>query len=145
MNSSGRAKTESPGAVVRPELWNLPPSGMARLRVLLARAFRRRCPLCGAKGIFKNWFTIHERCPNCGYQFARESGYFLGAYPLNLVAAEIIPIGAMIALLIWTDISWILLEAILIPLAVGLPFLFFPYAQMIWMAIDLFITPVNQR
>jgi uncharacterized protein (DUF983 family) len=136
----------SPATVTEhPELRDLPSSGWPRLRVLLARAAGRRCPLCGAKGIFKNWFTMKERCPRCGYHFARESGYFLGSYPLNLIAAEIIPVGLMVALLVWTDISWILLEAILIPLAVGLPFLLFPYAQMLWMAIDLFITPVNQR
>ncbi|MCC6792791.1 MAG: DUF983 domain-containing protein [Thermomicrobiales bacterium] len=145
MSSNANAGTETAGTVVRPEYWNLPSSGLSRLRVLLARAFRRRCPLCGSSGIFKNWFTIKDRCPRCGYQYARESGYFLGAYPLNLVAAELIPVLLMVGLLVWTDVSWILLEAILIPLAVGLPFLFFPYAQMVWLAIDLFITPVNQR
>lgn len=133
------------GVVEHPELRDLPLSGWPRLRVLLARALQRRCPLCGHDKIFKNWFTMQERCPRCGYHFARESGYFLGSYPLNLIAAEIIPVGLMIALLIWSDISWIWLEVILIPTAVGLPFLFFPYAQMVWMAIDLFITPVNQR
>jgi uncharacterized protein (DUF983 family) len=137
--------TLPPPVIERPELRNLPPSGLARLRVLLARAFRRRCPECGGRGIFSSWFTMKSNCPSCGYQFARESGYFLGAYPLNLVAAEIGPIGLMVALLVWTDISWILLEAILIPLAVGMPLLLFPFACTVWMAIDLFFTPVNQR
>jgi uncharacterized protein (DUF983 family) len=129
----------------RPELRDLPERGWPRLRVLLARSVKRRCPLCGASGIFKSWFTLSLECPRCGYVFARESGYFLGSYPLNLIAAEIIPVTLMVALLIWSDLSWIWLEALLIPVAIGLPFLLFPFAQMIWMAIDLFITPVNQR
>jgi len=135
--------TELP--VERPELRDLPTSGWPRQRVLLARAIKRRCPECGATGIFKSWFTLRSNCPRCGYEFARETGYFLGSYPLNLIAAEIVPVGLMIALLIWTDLSWIWLEVLLIPVAVALPFLLFPYAQMIWMAIDLYITPVNQR
>jgi uncharacterized membrane protein YdbT with pleckstrin-like domain len=88
---------------------------------------------------------MKEYCPRCGYEFNREHGYFLGAYPLNLIAAEIIPVSLLIVLLIFTNLSWIWLEVILIPLAVGLPFLLYPYARMIWMVIDLFFQPVNQR
>jgi uncharacterized protein (DUF983 family) len=129
----------------RPELRNLPDNGWLRLRVLLARTVKRQCPECGSPGIFKTWFTMHTHCPRCGYEFAREAGYFLGSYPLNLVAAEIVPVALMIGLLIWSDLSWVWLEIILIPIAVVLPFLLFPFAMMLWMAIDLFITPVNQR
>lgn len=142
---SSASLTVHPGFIERPELRDLPPSGWPRLRVLLSRALRRCCPECGRRGIFKKWFTMKERCPSCGYLFARESGYFLGAYPLNLVAAEIVPVGLMVALLVWTDLSWILLEAVLIPTAVGLPLLLFPFACTVWMAIDLYFTPINQR
>jgi uncharacterized protein (DUF983 family) len=143
MSSTTIATQDRP--VEYPERRNLPPSGWPRFRALLARAVQRRCPECGAPGIFKQWFTLRERCPICGYQFARESGYFLGSYPLNLVAAEIVPVGSMVALLVWTDLSWVMLEAVLIPLAVALPFLLFPFACTVWMAIDLFFTPANQR
>ena len=128
-----------------PELRDLPEGGWPRLRVLLARSVKRQCPMCGAPGIFKDWFTLRSECPRCGYVFARESGYFLGSYPLNLIVAEIVPVALMVALLVWSDLSWIWLEALLIPVAIGLPFLLFPFAQMIWMAIDLYITPINQR
>lgn len=124
---------------------DLPPAGWPRLRTLLARALRRRCPECGGGDIFQSYLAIKDRCPRCGYVFAREGGYFLGGYALNLIVAEFIPVGLMIALLIWSDLSWIALEALLIPLAVGLPFLFFPFARTLWMALDLFFTPVNQR
>ena len=128
-----------------PSLRDLPLEKGVRARTLLKRAILLRCPQCGGRKIYKNWFTIHENCPTCGYQFAREGGYFLGAYVLNLLAAEFIPIGLMVALLVWTTLNWLLLEAILIPLAVGLPLLFFPFAQCLWMALDLLITPENQR
>lgn len=86
-----------------------------------------------------------ERCPRCGYEFAREGGYFLGAYALNLIVAEFIPVGVMTALLIWSDLSWIVLEAVLVPLAIGLPFLLYPFARTFWMALDLTFQPINQR
>jgi uncharacterized protein (DUF983 family) len=113
--------------------------------MLLARAVRRQCPLCGSPGIFKSWMMMRDFCPRCGYEFAREGGYFLGAYALNLLAAEFIPVGSLIVLLIWSDLSWIALEAILIPLAVGLPFLFYPFARTFYMALDLTLQPVSQR
>lgn len=126
-------------------LRNLPEQKGPRARLLVGRALLLRCPECGGRGIYQNWFTIKENCPSCGYLFAREGGYFLGAYVLNLLAAEFIPIGLMIGLLIWSSMNWIVLEAILIPLAIGLPLFFFPFAQCLWMALDLIITPVNQR
>jgi uncharacterized protein (DUF983 family) len=134
-----------PRPPVNLEVRDLPPSGSRRTRMLLARAVRRQCPLCGSPGIFKSWMMMRDFCPRCGYEFAREGGYFLGAYALNLLAAEFIPVGSLIVLLIWSDLSWIALEAILIPLAVGLPFLFYPFARTFYMALDLTLQPVSQR
>jgi uncharacterized protein (DUF983 family) len=124
---------------------DLPAHGWPRLQVLLARAIRRQCPECGGGDIFSGWLTIKDACPHCGYVFAREGGYFLGAYALNLIVAEFIPVALMIGLLIWSDLDWVVLELILIPLAVLLPFVFFPFARTFWMALDEFFTPVNQR
>ena len=83
------ARTDTPPTVATgdPGLPNLPPAGWPRLRGLLGRALRRRCPQCGASGIFAHWLTIKEACPRCGYVFARETGYFLGAYLVNLLRA----------------------------------------------------------
>lgn len=124
---------------------NLPSARGPRLRTLLLRSLLRRCPMCGQPGIFERWFTLRTRCPRCDYAFERESGYFLGAYALNLIVAEMIPIAILIGLFIWADLSWIAMEAILIPLVIGLPLLLFPYARMAWMTLDLMITPENQR
>jgi uncharacterized protein (DUF983 family) len=124
---------------------DLPDAHGPRLRRLLARAVLKRCPQCGARGIFENWFSLSESCPRCAYRFERESGYFLGAYALNLIVAEMIPIALLIGLFIWADLSWIAMEAILIPLVIGLPLLLFPYARTMWMALDLMITRDNQR
>ena len=127
------------------KLRNLPPSGWQRLRLLLTRAIRLRCPECGSRGIFRNWLTTREWCLACDYEFAREGGYFLGAQHVNLVVAEVVPIALFIALFIWSELSSIALEAILIPAAIALPMLRYPLSCSMWMALDLFLTPVNQR
>jgi uncharacterized protein (DUF983 family) len=124
-----------------PALRDLPPSGGPRAKTLVSRAFRRRCPQCGAKGIFKNYLEMKERCPNCDYRFDREEGYFLGSYALNMIAAEFIPVGLLIWFLIKTDYSWVTLELIFIPMAVIVPFLTFPFSRTFWMALDLIIDP----
>ncbi|MGI8644046.1 MAG: hypothetical protein ACR2LS_08000 [Thermomicrobiales bacterium] len=51
--------------------WRLPQSFGRRLFVLLTRAVSRRCPYCGATGIFSGFWTLRERCPNCGVVFER--------------------------------------------------------------------------
>lgn len=127
-----------------PALRNLPPSGWPRLRTLVGRALMRHCPECGYNHIFANWFTIKDACPRCGYVFAREGGYFLGAYAVNLVAAEFITVFLLVLFLIKTDYHWVTLELIFIPMGIILPLLFFPYSRMLWMAIDLYFTPENQ-
>ena len=131
-------------SVSHPDRRNLPPTGWPRLSTLLIRAVRRRRPECDAKGIFSNWLSIKRECPNCGYVFERESGYFLGAYAVNLLAAEFITIALLIFFFIRTDYSWVVLEVIFISMGVILPLLFFPYSRMIWMAFDLFFTHENQ-
>jgi uncharacterized protein (DUF983 family) len=119
---------------------SLPRSGWPRTRTLLARSVRRRCPICGGGDIWTSWLSIRERCPTCGYTFAREGGYFLGAYLVNLIVAELITVLALVALFVWSDLSWLAVEAIIIPMAIGLPLLFFPFARMLWMALDLAVT-----
>ena len=125
---------------------SLPVGGWPRLRTLCGRALARRCPLCGERGIFTNWWSLRDECPRCGHLFEREEGYFLGAYAVNLIVAELLTVVVLVALFVWTDASWILIEAIVLPMAIGLPILFFPYSRTLWMAIDLMADPeVNER
>jgi uncharacterized protein (DUF983 family) len=111
----------------------------------IGRAFRRQCPVCGEPSIWKGWFALRDACPNCGYVFLRESGYFLGAYALNLIIAELITMAVLTWLLVRTDWEWWAVELVVIPMAIGLPLLLFPYARGLWMALDLTFHPRNQR
>src|SRR6187455_3608327 len=71
---------------------------------LVWRGLRRRCGRCGARRLFTGYFHLRERCPKCGYKFAREEGFFTGVYLMNyaftalvLVAEIMFWIGLVIA------------------------------------------------
>jgi uncharacterized protein (DUF983 family) len=133
-----------PNAADGPPLPRLPAGTWPRLRVLLGRAFSRRCPYCGGGGIFAGWWSLRERCPTCGVSFEREEGYFLGAYALNLIAAEIIGLGTALFLIFGTPLSGadlIWQELVAVAFAVGLPLLFFPFSRTVWIALDLLVDP----
>ncbi len=121
------------------ERWHLPQSAGRRLSVLLARASTRRCPYCGARGIFTNYWALHDRCPRCGVVFEREDGYFLGAYAINLIAAESLGFGGILILLIRTELSTLALQLIAVVVAIGLPVLAYPFTRSLWMALDLML------
>ena len=116
-----------------------------RLAALVGRALRRRCPYCGGAGIFAGYFSLRDRCPTCGVPFDREEGYFLGAMLVNLLVAEFITVAVAVSLMVFTDLSLVPLEIIAVSLAVGLPILFYPYARMLWMAVDLHFDPPERQ
>jgi len=120
-----------------PSLRNLPPGGWSRALTLVGRALRRRCPQCGGKGIFRNWFSLRDSCPRCGYAFDREEGYFLGGYALNLIFAEFIGLAIVIYILVSTDLSLLAQELIAVGTMIAIPIILFPYSRTLWMALDL--------
>lgn len=124
--------------------WDIPRQLGRRSRVVLSRALRRRCPYCGGSGIFAGWWTLRDRCPSCQVQFSREDGYFLGAYALNLVFAELLGLGIALYLLFGTDLRNLPLGLQMViagGLAVAFPILLFPYSRTIWIALDLMFNP----
>lgn len=115
---------------------------MSRLR-RLTRGARRRCANCGAGGLFSGWFTMVERCPTCGHNFAREDGYWLGAMMVNLAVTEG-AFGAVLGLglaLTWPDPPWTLLLAVGLTVNATLPVAFYPFSKTVWVGLDLFFNP----
>lgn len=118
---------------------------MARL---LGRALLRRCPRCGAGGLFTRWFTMAERCPRCGMRFEREEGFFLGAYVVNFGVTE----GLLVLLLM----TYVLVQAnaadglpvlpvvlVTAGAAVLMPLAFYPLSRTIWVAVELVMRPLE--
>jgi uncharacterized protein (DUF983 family) len=45
-----------------------------RLRTVLWRGCRRRCPHCGEGAIYKGWVKLHDHCPHCNLQYLSDQG-----------------------------------------------------------------------
>lgn len=113
---------------------------------MLLRGMGRRCPRCGAGGIFASWFRLEERCPSCRLRLERENDFFLGGYVINLAVTEgLLALALMIYVLRITADPGTSLVPVLVAggiISVILPVLFFPFSRTIWMAIDLAMRPV---
>jgi uncharacterized protein (DUF983 family) len=111
--------------------------------MLLARGLKRRCPMCGRGRAFNGFYRMRDRCPQCGYIFEREEGYWVGAVIMNFVFVE-----AWFALLFVTivfatapDIPWVPLLIVAIVTNGILPVILYPYSKTLWMALDLHFHP----
>jgi uncharacterized protein (DUF983 family) len=128
-----------------PERLNIADSTTRRLQVGGRRALARRCPYCGKGDVFRTWFAVKDRCPHCGTKYAYESGYFLGAYAINLVFTELLAVVVVIGLIAFTDFSVLQMQIIAVVVAVGLPLLFYPTALLLWIALDVAFHPPDKH
>ena len=115
---------------------------------MLLRAVARRCPNCGARGIFSSFTELRASCPTCGLRLHRgESDYFIGAYLLNLVAVELLfalLLGAVV-IVTYPNTPWTLLEWSGVVLILGGAVLCYPFAKSIWLAADLIFRPLTEK
>ena len=113
---------------------------------MLFRALRRRCPVCGSKGIFAGWFALKQRCPTCNFSFEREEGYWVGAMIANIAVAEGL-FGVLLLTVIMSthpDVPWTALSIAGGIVMIGLPILFYPLSKTLWLWLDLaFIHPLD--
>lgn len=122
------------------------PHQFQRIATLFIRAMRLRCPNCGGRPIILSWFTICENCPLCGIRLQRgEDGYWVGAYMFNLIAAELIWAGSMVAILWWTwpQPPWTALLVGGVVLMVLAPVVLFPFSRLTFLAFDLVFRPAR--
>jgi uncharacterized protein (DUF983 family) len=116
-------------------------SGHRALRTLL-----RRCPNCGAAGVFRSYLHHRASCPACGLRLDRgEPDFFIGAYTLNLIVAELVAVGAAFAVgaATWPDVPWTALMYGVAVLIILTPIMFYPFSKQAWLALDLFFRPAG--
>jgi uncharacterized protein (DUF983 family) len=113
---------------------------------MLVRAMLRRCPNCGAPGIFVGYTKLADRCPKCGLRLHRgENDYFIGAYLLNLVAVELLFafVLAVVFIATYPNTPWELLQwGGLVLIVVG-AVLCYPLSKAMWLAADLIFRPMS--
>jgi uncharacterized protein (DUF983 family) len=111
-------------------------SGIGRMLLLIARAARLRCPACGRGRIFRGWFTMHERCADCGRPFGRGPGYFLGSIYFNYGITALLVIAMFFTFFFTEVITSGQSLVVLSVFALVFPLWFFRYARALWIAFD---------
>lgn len=113
--------------------------------LLFARAATLRCPNCGGRGVIRRWYDAPDDCPTCGISLIR--GNRVGAYILNLVVAELLVMAAILGVVVasWPTPPWELLGWLAPTLAVASPLLFYPFAKLTFVALDLAVHPDLHR
>ncbi len=115
---------------------------------MAGRALRKRCPYCGAAGLYDGWFKAKANCPSCGLRLERgEEGYVVGSYMFNLVGAELVFMSLFVLtlLLTWPTPPWNVLWWAGGFFMVTAPMIFYPFAKLLFLAFDLSFRPARQE
>jgi uncharacterized protein (DUF983 family) len=117
-----------------------------RMVRIIGRAAVRRCPNCGSRGIFRNYLQQLDCCPGCHLKLDRgERDFFIGAYTINLIVAEMLVFfgGLAVLLVTWPDVPWRGLMWGLVALIVIAPIILYPLSRQLWLACDLVFQPAE--
>jgi uncharacterized protein (DUF983 family) len=117
-----------------------------RARTMLGRALRLRCPVCGSGSLRRHWLAFLPVCPRCALRLDRgQPDFFIGAYLVNLIVAELIVAGfiGLVAIATWPGVPWTAMLYGGAGLAVLGPLLTYPFSRLGWLAIDLTFQPAG--
>lgn len=124
----------------------IPPFTMGRLATLVGRALRWRCPNCGGRPVRASWMKRLPGCPVCGLRLDRgENDYFIGAYLLNLIVAEVLLGLGLLAVLLatWPEPPWDAIQYGGVALMILAPLAMYPFTELLWLAFDLAFRPLT--
>ncbi len=109
------------------------------IAVSIVRALRRRCPVCGHKGISRHVAHVDNTCPVCGLDLERQVGSFIGGVGLNTIASFLALLAVIVFGFIATDgeasVTKILLPALAV--ATIVPLWFYARSRLLWVAFEL--------
>lgn len=89
---------------------------------------------------------MRPACPSCQLLLDRgERDYFIGAYLLNFIGAEvaIVLLAGAVMLATWPDVPWAAIKWGLVALMIPFPVLTYPFSKTLWLAIDLTFRPLT--
>ena len=119
---------------------------LGRTGMMIGRALRLRCPNCGKGRMFTRWVHMMPHCEVCRFRYDRgEHDYFIGAYTINVIAAELIVVIAFVIAMLatWPDVPWNTIKWGLLGVVIPFPILTYPFSKALWVAIDLIYRPAD--
>jgi uncharacterized protein (DUF983 family) len=123
-------------------------STLSRALVHFSRAMLLRCPVCGGGSIFINFFKLKDRCPTCGWVFARgEHGYQIGSMAFDLMIPLITWFFGFFGILIltWPNPPWRVLQWGSIAYMVLMPIVLYPFSHTLAIALDVLVRRPGDR
>ena len=128
--------TEAVSTEIRPiEIW----------RPAIQRCLRRRCPRCGAGGLFQSAFRLREACAECGLVYRVEQGAMTGQMYLSAAVTEVFAVGLVFAVYLLTDWGPGLSIAVGLPLVVLFSYWVLPRAMAFWVGVEYATNVFNER
>ena len=84
---------------------------------------------------------MNSQCPQCGFAFAREDGFYLGAIYFNYGLTALVVAIAYPLLVLTETLSANAALAVCMAFVVLFPLFFFRYARSLWLGFDEFVDP----
>jgi uncharacterized protein (DUF983 family) len=114
-----------------------------RIRRVIGRGLRLRCPGCGEGSVFEGAFRMRARCARCGLGFEREPGYFVGAIYINYGLTVLTALAGYFLLDLWLrpPVGWQL--AVWGAFAVLFPLGSYRHSKTLWLALDHLVDPTT--
>jgi uncharacterized protein (DUF983 family) len=116
------------------------------MKMRLKNLLGLRCPVCGKGKIFHGYLDTPDSCPECGFYFMRETGYFLPHAPISyllIILAAIVPF-VLLRLVFHVESDVIVLSSMIL-FAVAFGVWSNRYTKMIWLTIDLTLHPPTKE
>ncbi len=108
-----------------------------------SRGFKLKCPMCSAGRLFSGFIQMQKKCPECGFRFEREPGYFLGSTYINYGVTTLLTTWTYLVLRFGFEVSRSALIPGLAAFCVIFPVLFFRYARSLWLSFDCYFDPTG--
>jgi uncharacterized protein (DUF983 family) len=100
----------------------------------LVRGWRKQCPVCGEKTMFESYFTMRDKCANCGVNYSREDGEYVSSMYLSIMIVTVLFVIAFVILEFVFQAS-LAVELTLLVLLNGIfPIWFYPRSKSLWAA-----------
>lgn len=116
-----------------------------RLRAVLKAVARRRCPKCAQGRAFEGYWRMKAGCDTCGRRFQAHPGSTTGVMQVGAMSVVVFAIVAWFILAVLTSWSMDTALAVLVAVSILFGLLFYPYARLLWEAVDVLIDEMNQE